>query len=140
MKALIFVLSVLMASTAISQSEEYPFPDEDTEFPGGASEMKKFIATQIQYPEVAIRNGDQGRVYVSFVVGPDGQLSNIKIDRGVTPELDAEAIRVVSSMPRWIPGKSNGENIPVFCRLPIIFTINVKTSRKARREYRKRMK
>lgn len=140
MKALFFLLSLFVLGNVSAQNEEIPFPSTDTEFPGGSAELKRFVAAQLKYPELALINRDQGRVYVSFVVEADGRLSGIEVQRGVTPELDAEAIRIISSMPRWIPAQHNGENIPVRCRMPITFSVDRKTSRRARKEFRKRTK
>lgn len=121
-----------------SQNENKSFFEKEASFPGGASEMKKFIAMEIQYPDLAVVNWDQGRVYVTFVVEPNGNLSNIEVMRGgLTPELNAEAIRLISSMPRWLPGEIDGEAVRVRCRLPITFVLGGRASRRKRKELKR---
>ena len=94
--------------------------DVDAHFPGGAAAMKRFIQENMRYPELS---QDQGRVYVSFVVEMDGSISNVEILRPLTPLLDQEAIRIICSMPNWIPSKVKGETMRTRCRLPITFTL-----------------
>lgn len=83
------------------------------QFPGGNKAMSEWIKENIQYPAKAKEKGIQGRVILSFVVETNGTLSNFKIEKSVDPELDAEAIRVISSMPKWTPGKQSGTNVRV---------------------------
>lgn len=106
------------------QEEVIDFPDVEATFPGGAAALQKWIGENIQYPQTAIDMNDQGRVYLSFVVEPDGSISNIVVERGVSSELDREAKRVVRAMPRWTPGEAKGRKARTRCRLPINFTIN----------------
>lgn len=99
------------------------FIEEDAEFPGGPAAMQQWISKNVQYPQIAVEQGDQGKVYVSFVVEPDGSISNVQVERGVTDELDKEAKRLVRAMPRWKAGKNNGKTVRARCRLPINFTL-----------------
>jgi len=101
----------------------YDIVDEPAEFPGGPAALKKYIADNLKYPQVAKDAGLQGKCYIQFVVSMNGYISNVKIKRGVPdcPECDAEAIRIVKSMPNWIPGKVNGKNVNTNFSLPIIF-------------------
>lgn len=99
------------------------FPDKEASFPGGTAAMQKFIAENIRYPEVAIDMGDQGRVFVEFVINKDGSIEQVKILRGVSRELDAEARRVVMSMPRWTPAEQKGEPVRARARIPINFVL-----------------
>lgn len=99
------------------------FPEVEAQFPGGNAAMKKFIQETIQYPEMSKELGDQGRVYVSFIVGTDGSISNIEIPRSLTVELDKEAKRIVRAMPKWIPAQEKGEVVRSRARLPITFTL-----------------
>ena len=87
--------------------------EEMPQFPGGLSEAMKFLAKNIKYPVEAQQAKIEGRVIVRFVVGRDGSVSNVEVVRGVSPELDAEAVRVVSLMPKWIPGKQRGKAVAV---------------------------
>lgn len=100
------------------------FPDQEAQFPGGAVALQKWIAENVVYPQTSIDFGDQGRVYLSFVVETDGSISNIKVERGVSDELDGEAKRVTRKMPSWIPGEAKGQKVRTRCRLPIIFELD----------------
>lgn len=103
--------------------EVIEFPDIEATFPGGVLEMKKWVAENITYPEISIELNEQGRVYVSFVVERDGRITNIKIERGVSKDLDDEAKRVIRNMPNWKPGESKGKRVRTKCSLPINFEI-----------------
>ncbi len=97
--------------------------EEMPEFPGGDTALRKYIAQSVKYPVIAQENGIQGRVYVQFVVGTDGKVSQVKVARGVDPNLDKEAIRVVQSMPKWKPGKQRGKAVKVSYTVPINFVL-----------------
>ena len=105
------------------QAEIIDFPDVEAGFPGGAAAMQKWINDNIDYPQTAIEMGDQGRVFLSFVVEVDGAITGVKIERGVTDDLDREAKRVVRKMPKWVPGEQGGKAVRTRCRLPISFTL-----------------
>jgi TonB family protein len=92
-------------------------------FPGGENELLKFLSTNVKYPEKAQAAGIQGRVICSFVVEKDGSLSNIKVLRGIEPLLDAEAIRVIKSMPVWTPGKVKDKPVRVLYTVPVTFRL-----------------
>ena len=95
------------------------------EYPdGGMSGMMQFLSKNIRYPVNAQKNGTQGRVTVHFVVNADGSLSNIGIIRGVDPELDGEAVRVISAMPKWKPGTQGGKPVRVKYTVPVMFRLN----------------
>ena len=94
------------------------------EFPGGAGEMMKFIATTVKYPEAAMKYGKQGRVIATFIVEADGTVSNIKVVKSVCEELDAEAVRVIGLMPKWTPGKQNGKEVRVKYTIPVSFRLS----------------
>jgi TonB family protein len=92
-------------------------------FPGGDKELLNFIATNVKYPEVAKENNIQGRIIVKFCVTKEGKVSNIKVVRSVDPSLDKEALRVVNSLPDFMPGTQGGKNVNVWYTLPINFTL-----------------
>ena len=92
-------------------------------FPGGDAELMKFLSTHIKYPVVAEENGIQGRVIATFVVERDGSISDVKVVKSVDPALDKEAIRVLKSMPKWIPGKQNGSAVRVKYTVPVTFRL-----------------
>jgi protein TonB len=105
-------------------SAPYSVVEQMPEFPGGEAALRKFLGSTVKYPEVAQENGVQGKVFVAFVVDRNGGISNVKIARGVDPALDKEAMRVVKSMPKWIPGKQNGDAVRVSYTVPINFVLN----------------
>lgn len=93
--------------------KEIMLPEEMPEFPGGTEALKQYIARSINYPESAKENGIQGRVYVTFKISKEGKVTDAKVARGIFPALDKEAVRVVSSLPNWNPGKQNGQPVEV---------------------------
>ncbi len=119
-----------VAPVIVAEEEE---EEEDTqvffivedmpEFPGGELALRKYIGNAIKYPVIAQENGIQGKVYVTFVVGKDGSVSNASIARGVDPSLDKEALRVVNSLPKWKPGKQRGKPVNVSYTVPINFVL-----------------
>lgn len=92
-------------------------------FPGGTAGLMRYLARSIKYPVIAQKNKEQGRVIIQMIVGKDGDISNIKVLRSISPSLDAEAIRVVSSMPKWEPGLQRGQAVAVEYTLPITFRL-----------------
>lgn len=92
-------------------------------FPGGNGALMEYLNGAIKYPVVAMENGVQGRVVVSFVVERDGSITDVQIARSVDPSLDREAMRVVREMPKWNPGKQNGAAVRVKYNLPVSFRL-----------------
>ncbi len=105
------------------EAQVFLIVEEMPEFPGGDVELRKYIATNVKYPEIAKENGISGRVYIQFVINSKGMVTDVKVARGVDPVLDAEAIRVVQSMPAWKPGKQRGKPVKVSYTVPINFTL-----------------
>ena len=97
------------------------------EYPGGQGELLKYLAKSIKYPVIAQENGIQGRVTASFIIEKDGSIRNIEVIRGVDPSLDAEAVRVLSGMPNWTPGKQRGQDVAVKYTVPVTFRLQGKT-------------
>jgi protein TonB len=106
--------------------EIFTVVEEMPEFPGGMQELMKYLQNNINYPQVEKEAGIQGKVFVKFVVQPDGAISSTEILRGVAggEGLSREAMRVVKSMPKWKAGKQNGRSVPVYFNLPINFKLN----------------
>lgn len=104
-------------------NDVYMVVEEMPEFPGGEIKLKEYIQKAIKYPTKAYAMKVQGKVFVNFVVEKDGQVSNIKIVQGVDSELDTEALRIINTLPKWIPGKQNGENVRVSYTHAVTFTI-----------------
>lgn len=92
-------------------------------FPGGNSALMSYLNSNVKYPVVAQENGVQGRVVISFVVERDGSITDVQVVKSVDPSLDREASRVVRSMPRWNPGKQNGQAVRVKYDVPVSFRL-----------------
>jgi len=92
-------------------------------FPGGEQAMLRFLSDSLRYPKEARKKNIQGKVYLRFIVTPDGDVSNIEVLRGLPEGLSEEAIRVVKLMPKWISGSQFGKNVPVQFTLPINFVL-----------------
>ena len=121
---------VQQASTQDSQEETvFTVVEEMPTYPGGQDAMIKYLSENIKYPENARKSGIQGIVFVTYVVEKNGTISDVRILRGVNEELDAEALRVVSAMPAWSPGKQRGETVRVQFNLPINFKLDGKETR-----------
>ena len=90
---------------------------------GDADAFAKYLQQNLQYPQSAIDNNEQGRVTVNFVVDANGKIKNARVVKGVSEALDAEALRVVQSAPNWTPAKQNGKNVPVTFSVPVVFAI-----------------
>ena len=104
-------------------SDVLEFVEEEPDFPGGEEAMTDFIQENIEYPQSAVEKGEQGIVYVQFVVNADGSIEGTKVMRGVSSELDREAIKVIEKMPAWTPGKENGDAVRCKFTLPIHFRL-----------------
>ncbi len=94
------------------------------EYPGGKDALFAYIGTNLKYPEQAVEEGIEGVVFVTFVVEADGRITGVTVLRGMGGALDKEAVRVVSGMPNWMPGKQNGKVVRVKYNLPIRFMLN----------------
>ena len=108
------------------EEEAIPFQlvEEKPSFNGGdANEFSKWVNSKLVYPEIAKENGVQGRVTLQFTVNADGSVSNVKVLRGVDSSLDKEAVRVVSSSPKWKPGKQRDRAVKVTYTFPVIFQL-----------------
>lgn len=101
----------------------YDFPDEEAAWIGGEAKMYEFIKKNMDYPIEAQESGEQGKVYVFFVVQPDGSISDISAEGDVHRSLKAEARRIVKSFPKWKPGTVDGFDVPTRVRLPINFIL-----------------
>ena len=107
-----------------AQGEIFQVVEEQPMFPGGMQELMTFLQTNIRYPKEAQERGLQGRVVVQFVVNKDGSICDEHVVRSVDPQLDAEALRVVRSMPNWTPGKQRGEAVRVRFTIPVTFRLS----------------
>ena len=113
----------VIAEPVVEEEKPYEAVEQMPTFPGGETELMKFIRDNLKYPVIAQENGIQGRVILRFVVSKTGAIDNVTVLRSLDPTCDKEAIRVVKSMPKWIPGKQNGNNEPDYITLPVVFKL-----------------
>lgn len=105
------------------QNKVFDVVEQQPQYPGGMGALNQWLGSNIKYPVMAAENGIEGRVVVQFVVERDGSVSGVHVVRGVDPSLDKEATRVVSAMPKWIPGKQNGSAVRVKYTVPVTFRL-----------------
>lgn len=105
------------------KTEVYTVVEKMPSFPGGTEGLMKYLAQNIKYPVVAQKEGKQGRVIVQYIIDADGSIRNVNVVRSIDTSLDAEAVRVVESMPKWEPGMQNGEKVSVKYTLPVMFKL-----------------
>lgn len=118
------LIPVNIIKSNVTDTDVYEVVENMPEFPDGSmAGLMKYLSDNIRYPEAAHKAGIQGRVTVQFVVGKDGSIGNVSILRGVNADLDAEAIRVISSMPKWKPGTQKGEPVKVKYTVPVMFRL-----------------
>ena len=108
----------------IVPESETELPDIEAEYPGGIESMMNYINKNVRYPQSSIEMSEQGRVFISFVVDTVGSISNIKVEKGISDSLNAEAIRVIESMPKWKPALLADKPINQTVRLPINFSLS----------------
>ncbi len=118
------------STTAKTETSVESVVEKQPEFPGGMNALMQYLLRSIRYPAICQQQGIQGRVVVQFVVDADGSITDIQVVKRVNPHLDKEAVRVVSAMPKWIPGMQNGENVRTKFTLPVSFKLG-KTKVKA---------
>lgn len=129
---ILFILLIAINQIALAQDTSKvkrpepiaDFAEVEPEFPGGEDAMIKFIQANVVYPEKSREMGEQGTVYVQFVVNTDGSITDIVILKGVSELLDEEAMRVIKLMPNWKPGVQNGKPVRVRYQIPIKFAID----------------
>ena len=110
-------------AVTVESAKVYDVVEEMPSFPGGPAKLFEYLSQNIHYPLVAEENGVQGRVIVTFVVERDGSITDVRVVKSVDPSLDAEAKRVIRSMPRWKPGKQNGSAVRVKYTTPVTFRL-----------------
>jgi len=142
MRYIVLLLMLLGAESAVSQTQtpqpvaqpdsvvpksETPlsFAEEMPTFPGGQGAFQKYLQTNLQYPDSAKKYGREGTVYIYFEIAKDGSVENVQCKKGVegAPELAEEAVRVISAMPNWVPGRMNRKAVKVSMTIPVKFTL-----------------
>ena len=117
-------IPVTVDEEVVVEDEIFVIVEENPQFPdGGTAGLLQYLGKNIKYPTIPQENGTQGRVTVQFVVNKDGSIVDVKVIRGVDPYLDKEAVRVISTMPKWIPGKQRG--VPVRCKFTVPVTFKL---------------
>jgi periplasmic protein TonB len=121
--SLFFNINSAFAQSKVDTIEDksFTFVEEKPKFPGGEKALKSYLKKNVNIPEMAKKNGAQGKVFVSFVVEKDGSVSEPKVVRGIGNGCDDEAVRVVKSMPKWSPAKLNGQPVKIRYTIPIVF-------------------
>jgi len=104
-------------------SKSFDITDRNPEFPGGDNELLNYISNNLKYPESAKANGISGRVPILLTINEKGEITDAKVIRGICPELDEEAVRLVKAMPKWEPGYENGKAKTSYLMLPINFKL-----------------
>lgn len=112
-----------LQDTAIAGRQVFEVTEVMPAYPGGFSACMKFLSENLKYPKEAVEKGIQGRVVVQYIVNEDGNISNIKVLKGCYPSLDAEAVRVIASMPKWTPGMQKGKAVAVKYTMPVVFSL-----------------
>lgn len=123
MKFLIVIFSLCLVVPLYGQDHIVDFAEVSPIFPGGEKAKINYVQNHIVYPKAAVQNKEQGVAYVQFVVFKDGHIGQARLIKSVSPSLDKEAIRIVSSMPNWQPGSLKGKFVNVRCVLPVRFIL-----------------
>jgi TonB family protein len=114
----------------VNGKKTYKDPEIMPSYPGGEAEIYKFIKSKRKYTKAARETGAEGKVICRFVVSADGSIKDINVIKGIHPDCDSIAANIISSMPKWIPGSSNGKPVPIYYTLPIYFPYDMKLGEK----------
>jgi TonB family protein len=107
-----------------TDNDAFNVVEQMPQFPGGEIELMKFLSENVKYPEAALKAGTQGRVVAQFIVEADGSITNVKVLKNVSDEIDAEAVRVIKAMPKWKPGMQKGQPVRVKYTIPVTFRLS----------------
>lgn len=123
--ALFGLTTVSAQKTVVAQKNQKVFDvvEQMPEYPGGIQALFEYLSQNVKYPADAENQKVEGRVIATFIVETDGTINNVEVVKPVFPSLDAEAIRVLSGMPKWTPGKQSGKEVRVKYTVPIIFNL-----------------
>jgi len=132
--AIVFLLSTVLCQAQKKENKSndgvFFIVEEMPEYPGGDEALRNDLAANIKYPDEAKKAGIQGKVYVTFVVDEQGNVTKAKIARGVDPSLDKESLRVVNGLKTWKPGKEKGKAVKVAYTIPINYALDGKYEKK----------
>ncbi|MBR3520437.1 MAG: energy transducer TonB [Paludibacteraceae bacterium] len=118
-----FILAFVFVGASVTSlyaSDKDSFSREAS-FPGGNEGLSNYLRTNVTYPESALKNNETGKVFVSFVVEKDGSIGDVKVEKGVSADLDNVAMKVVREMPKWTPAMKDGKEVRTSLTLPIVF-------------------
>lgn len=115
--------AVSAAGDQDNKTKVYESVEQMPEFPGGIDALVRYLSANVVYPPQAAKDNIEGRVMVQFVIDKTGKVGDVQVARSVSEELDAEAVRVVKSLPDFIPGRQDGKPVAVWYTLPIVFKI-----------------
>jgi len=108
----------------VEEDKIFTIVEDQPQFPGGLNGLNKYMSNNIEYPSLAVDAGIEGTVFVTFVVGKDGKVTDAKVLRGIGGGCDKEALRIVNKMPKWTPGKQRGKPVRVQYNMPVRFKLN----------------
>ena len=150
MKKLALILATLLMTVSYATAQEDKDKDEiigfnqftkEPEFPGGTDSLYKFLESNLKYPEDAKKDSIQGRVICRFTIDTDGSITDIRVLRSVHPSLDAEAVRVISAMPKWVPAETDGKKTRCKFVFPVVFKMDTdKQDKKDKKKNKKHIK
>lgn len=115
--------AAMSQSTSAQRGEVFRSVEQMPQFPGGEAALMKYLSSHLVYPPEAARNGIQGSVVVQFVVKQDGSVGEVKVVRSLEKTLDAEAVRLCKSLPKFTPGRHGGKAVAVWYTLPVSFKL-----------------
>ena len=123
--ALFGLTTVNAQKTVVAKKNQQVFDvvEQMPEYPGGMAAMVEYLSANVKYPADAEKKKVEGKVFVTFVVDTDGSITDVTLMKKVFPSLDAEAMRVISAMPKWVPGKQRGQVVRVRFTVPIMFRL-----------------
>lgn len=149
MKKLALILTTLLMTASYATAQEDNDNDEficgtfigkSPEFPGGTDSLYKFLESNLKYPEDAKKDSIQGRVICRFTIDTDGSITDIQVLRSVHPSLDAEAVRVLSAMPKWVPAETDGKKTRCKFVFPVVFKMDTDKQDKKGKDKKKNKK
>lgn len=126
--------SLVEVDDTIDNEECFVFIEEMPVFKGGDDELLKYLKENTEYPQTAINDSIEGRVFIGFIIEKDGSVSNIEVLRGIRYDLNEESIRIIEMMPHWKPGKLEGKTVRVSCRIPFSFKLDSVQNKKELKE------
>ena len=112
-----------MQEEKVDENQIFEVVEVQPEFPGGMDALMQYLQKNIRYPSRAQENNIQGRAVLKFVVGKDGSVSGVTVVKSLDPDCDKEAVRVISSMPKWKPGKQSGKPVNCYFTCPVMFKL-----------------